>query len=101
MTCNYRPVNQSHHCLIRQQERGIPDNLLQIIIWRIPSINPNRTVYIVSIKTLKECGIDSKRSMAIVMRGRDIITVYYIDDLRLFFFNMSYRGHDKADYKII
>ena len=101
MTCNYRPVNQTRHCLIRQRERGIDDNLLQKIIWRIPSISSNRTVYIVSVKTLKECGVDSKKSMAIVMRDRDIITVYFIDDLRTFFFNTSYRSRDTADYMII
>ncbi len=101
MTWNYKHINQSQHCLLRQKERGISDALLQKIMWKIRTINYNRTVYIVSTNTLNECGINSKQNMAVVMRGRDIITVYFIDDIRLFFFNMSYRSHDKADYMII
>ncbi len=83
-TCNF--FGKSEHFLLRQWERGFSDSIVERIVSFIPQLKKGRNVYIVSVNTLKQCGIEkTKRCVALVMNGFLAISIYYIEDNVEFF----------------
>lgn len=79
----YQEMRKSKHAIDRQFDRDVDDFLLEKIGWKIDSFRKGKTLYIITLKTLKQCGYKGTRQFLIlVMRSKTLITLFFEDNFR-------------------
>lgn len=79
----YQEMRKTNHAIDRQFDRGVDDFLLEKVGWKIDFFRKGKTLYIISLKTLKQCGYKGTRQFLIlVMRSKTLITLFFEDNFR-------------------
>lgn len=79
----YQEMRKTNHAIDRQFDRGVDDFLLEKVGWKIDFFRKGKTLYIVTLNTLKKCGYKGTRQfLVLVMKSKTLITIFFEDNFR-------------------